>query len=192
MAQTPVTPAPIALPGSRPLRLARLPRTAPTAFEIVPETTDLDALAGLLDVTRLRKLRFSGRLEPLAGGGWELVADLGASVVQPCAITLVPVTTRIDERVIRRFLPDFAVASGDEAEIPEDVDAEPLPDSIDPAAVMFEALALALPLYPRAPGAELAPDAAGGPDDAAQAGAAGERPDHPMAALAALRDRLKP
>ncbi len=42
----------------------------------------------------------------------------------------------------------------DEAEMPEDDTAEPLPEVIDPGAVMFEALALALPDYPRAPKAE--------------------------------------
>jgi uncharacterized metal-binding protein YceD (DUF177 family) len=39
--------------------------------------------------------------------------------------------------------------------MPEDDSTEPLPEIIDLTEVLREALALALPLYPRAPGAEL-------------------------------------
>jgi uncharacterized metal-binding protein YceD (DUF177 family) len=46
---------------------------------------------------------------------------------------------------------------GDEAEMPEDDTVEPMPEVIDLAEVAAEALSLALPLYPRAPGAEFAP-----------------------------------
>ena len=45
---------------------------------------------------------------------------------------------------------------GEEIEMPEDDSVEPMPDEIDLAEVATEALALALPLYPRAPGAEFA------------------------------------
>ena len=41
-----------------------------------------------------------------------------------------------------------------EFEMPEDETVEQLPDVIDLAAVMTEALSLALPLYPRADGVE--------------------------------------
>ena len=43
---------------------------------------------------------------------------------------------------------------GDEVEMPEDDTVEPMPEVIDLAEVAAEALALALPLYPRAPGAD--------------------------------------
>jgi uncharacterized metal-binding protein YceD (DUF177 family) len=39
--------------------------------------------------------------------------------------------------------------------VPEDDSAEPMPEAIDLAEVLREALALALPPWPRAPGAEL-------------------------------------
>ena len=175
------------LPVAMPLRVARLSRSAPTPFELRPELDVLRLLAGLLDVSHLRKLSFAGQIAAMPGGGWELTAHLGATLVQPCGVTLVPVTTRIDEPVARRFLPDYAPLPDAEAEMPEDVDAEPLGPVIDPAAVMVEALALAVPAFPRAPGADLgeALFAAPGVQPMTDADA------HPMAGLARLRDRLK-
>jgi uncharacterized metal-binding protein YceD (DUF177 family) len=175
------------LPVAMPFRTARLSRNAPTPFELRPDRTALRVLAGLIGVSHLRKVSFAGTLEPMSGGGWELNAQLGASVVQPCGVTLVPVTTRIDERVSRRFLPDYAGPSEAEAELPEDVDAEPLGAVIDPAAVMVEALALAVPPFPRAEGAELGAAVFAAPGVVPMTDADA----HPMAGLAALRDRLK-
>ncbi|MGY6410283.1 MAG: DUF177 domain-containing protein [Alkalilacustris sp.] len=175
------------LPVSAALRVARLPKTRPTEFDLVPDAAALQALAGLVGATHLRKLRFQGALRPLPGGGWQLEAHLGATVVQPCRVTLVPVTTRIEEDVERRYLPDLVVVEADEAVLPEDVDAERLPEMIDPAAVMIEALALAVPDYPRAPDAESAEAVFAAPGVVPLRDA----DLHPMAGLAALRDRLR-
>ena len=54
----------------------------------------------------------------------------------------------------------MAPPDADETEMP-DADLEPLGQTIDPGAVMIEALALALPEYPRSKGADAA--AAEGP-----------------------------
>ena len=180
-------PTPAALPVSMPLAVARLPRSAAVPFDVVPGADALPLLAGLLGVSHLRKLRFSGRLEAMAGGGWELSGKLGATVVQPCGVTLVPVTTRIDEPVIRRYLPDFPEPPAGETELPEDVDAEPLGRTIDPAAVMVEALALAIPAFPRADAVELGEAIFTAPGLAPMTDADA----HPMAGLARLRDKLK-
>ncbi len=177
----------VALPVAMPLSVARLPARAEVPFDIRPDPGQVTALAGLLGLSALRKLRFDGRLAPRADGGWELSAQLGATVVQPCGVTLVPVTTRIDEPVVRRYLRDFPTPTEGETELPEDVDAEPLPAVIDPAAVMVEALALAVPAFPRAPGAEPGEMVFAAPGVAPMTDADA----HPMAALAALRDKLK-
>ena len=139
------------------LRVARLSRTTPTAFELRPGADQMAAIAAELGLGKLRKLSFVGTVTPEGGRDWRLDGHLGATVTQPCAITLDPVTTRIENPVTRRFLADPSPIEPDteEAEMPEDDTAEPLGDVIDPAAVMVEALSLALPLYPRAPGAEL-------------------------------------
>ncbi len=75
--------------------------------------------------------------------------------MQSCVVTLAPVPARIAEDVRRTFIEDMALPEGDEIEISEDDSLEPLPEVIDLIDVAREALALALPPYPRAPGAEL-------------------------------------
>lgn len=169
------------------LVLARLSRTGPTPFALAPEAPERAALAAALGVLSLRKLRFSGRLIPEGRRDWRLEADLGATVVQACVVTAEPVTTRIDEPVLRRYLADLPEPEGDEIEIPEDDSAEQLPVSLDLGAVMAEALALALPPYPRAPGAELG-EARFAPPGTAPLSDADTRP---LSGLAALRDRLR-
>ena len=154
-----------------------------------PDAAARAALAAALEVPEVRKLRLEGRLRPEGKRDWRLEATLGATVIQTCVVTLAPVTTRIDEPLTRRYLahvPDPAPEPGAEVEMPDDVDIEPLPESIDLAQVALEALALALPAYPRAEGVEAEEVAVTEPgktpmtDDDAR----------PFAGLAGLRDRL--
>lgn len=153
-------------------------------FDITPEPAEATALARLMGALSLRKMRFAGSLTPLEPRGWALDATLGATVVQPCVVTLEPVTTRIDQPVRRRYLPEGRGTSGALLVDPEDDDdeTEPLGERIDLGLVATEALALALPAYPRSPGATLrAP------------GTLPEEEDEvvkPFAGLAALRDKL--
>jgi uncharacterized metal-binding protein YceD (DUF177 family) len=169
------------------LPLARLSRGAEKEIGLVPDAEARARLAEELGLLGLRKLRLTGRLIPEGKRDWRLEASLGATVVQPCVVTAEPVTTRIDEPLTRRYLAQMPEPEGDEVEMPEDDTAEPLPATLDLAAVIAEALALALPLYPRAEGATL---------DSAQFAAPGVAPmtdedAKPLAGLAALRDRLK-
>ena len=84
-----------------------------------------------------------------------LLAELGATVSQACVVTLNPVTTRIDEPVERTYLEDMPdPPEGEEIEMPDET-VEPLPAALDLGAVMAEALALALPPWPRAEGVEM-------------------------------------
>ena len=144
--------------------LARLPRSAAFSFDLAPEAPARAALATEFGLLALRKLRFAGSLVAEGKRDWALKATLGATVVQPCVVTAEPVTTRIDDPVTRRFLANMPQPEGDEAEIPDDDTLEPLPEILDLATLMAEALALALPLYPRAPGAAPARRYAGRPD----------------------------
>jgi uncharacterized metal-binding protein YceD (DUF177 family) len=141
------------LPVSMPLRTATLGGRKPTRFDFRPDAAQRDALALVLGISAIPALRFKGEVRPLGRSDLVLEAQLDATVVQPCVISLAPVTTQIQETVLRKYLRDYALPEEDEAEMSEDDTSEPLPDSIDPGAVMTEALALALPDYPRAPGA---------------------------------------
>lgn len=143
------------LPLSLPLRVATLASRKPTRFDLRPDAEQEKLLAAVLEIAAVRGMRFKGELRPFGKHDFELEAELTATVEQPCCVTLAPVVTRISEKVTRRYLADLPEPEADEVEIPEDDTVEPLPDVIDPGAVAVEALALALPLYPRAPGAEL-------------------------------------
>lgn len=169
------------------LPLARLPGNEPVDFSLIPGKETRDALAGQLELLGLAKLRFQGKVVPEGKGDWRLLAHLGATVVQPCVVTLQPVTTRLEEDVTRLYLRDMVLPDAGEVEMPEDDTAEPLPPSLDLAQVMAEALALALPPYPRAPDAAL---------DEAQFTEPGKAPLRdedlkPFAGLEALKQRLE-
>jgi len=169
------------------LRLSALPSRAPTAFEIVPDAETTARLRDRLGLAGLRKVRLEGEIAPAGREDWHLSARLGATVVQPCSITLDPVTTRIEEEVTRRYLADWVEPDDPEAEMPEDDDAEALPDSVDLMRVLEESLALALPAFPRAEGAEL------GAIEARPPGAAPieeEEAEKPFASLMELKRKL--
>jgi uncharacterized metal-binding protein YceD (DUF177 family) len=142
-------------PSPHALRVSDLQRRKSRAFELHPDAEELAALASDLDVSALRKVAFAGHVDPVGANDWQLTARLGATVVQSCAVTLDPVTTRIDTDVTRLYLADYVEIDTAESEMPEDDTREPLPRWIDPQAVLEEALALSVPLYPRAEGAEL-------------------------------------
>ncbi len=141
-----MTPAP---PFSAPFRVADLAARKPTAFDLAPDAAALGAIAAAVGADAIRKLRFRGTLVPQGRHDWMLEAMLGATVVQPCVVSLEPVVTRIDEPVRRSYLRDLPPVAEGEIEMPQDDTVEPLGPVIDPAAVMIEALALAMPLYPR-------------------------------------------
>ncbi|MBD3765028.1 MAG: DUF177 domain-containing protein [Rhodobacterales bacterium] len=175
-----------ALPYSHPLRPADLAARRPLAVDLMPDAAAMAAIAADLGLIGLRKLRLKGQMIPQGRTDWRLQAELGATVVQPCVVTLDPVTTRIDEPVLRRWLADWTPPQGDEVEMPEDDTTEPLTAVIDLGAVLVEALALALPLYPRAPGAELGSLVAAEPGVVPLT----DQDVKPFAGLAALKNRL--
>jgi uncharacterized metal-binding protein YceD (DUF177 family) len=127
------------LPVSLPLRIADLRARKPTRFKLRPEAEVLPLIAELIGADSVRKLSFEGELRPEGKHDFVLEARLGATVVQPCVVTLAPVTTRIEETVLRRYLAEMPEPAGDEVEMPEDDTVEPLPAVIDPGAVMLEA-----------------------------------------------------
>ncbi|MFU8864516.1 MAG: YceD family protein [Rhodobacterales bacterium] len=170
------------------LRVADLPQNRPVLFDLRPDAEALQQIAAELELKSLRKLSFRGSLKAQGARDWLLEGVLGATVVQPCVATLEPVTTRIDEPVRRLYLADPApiLPEGEEVEMPEDDTAEPLGSTIDPYAVMIEALALALPLWPRADGAEIGEVTVTEPGRTALTKEAMK----PFAGLAGLRDKL--
>ncbi len=169
------------------IRIADLAPGDTHALRFEPDADTRAGIAADLGIPALRKLRLDGQLTPLGRRDWALQATLGATAVQDCVVTLQPVTTRIDEPVRRTYLAEMPeLPEGDEIEMPEDDSAEPLPDTLDLRALATEALALALPPYPRADGLD--------PLEAqfTEPGAQPMRDDDakPFAGLAALRDKF--
>ncbi len=182
------------------LQVAALSGRKPIRFSIAPSPAICRQIAEDLDLKALRKLRFAGEIQAEGDENWRLDATLGATVVQPCVVTLQPVTTRIDEKISRRFLaqmpddppegdPGKKPVSGEgtyEVEMPEDETIEALQPEIDLWAIMLESLALSLPLYPKAEDAVLEKSRFAPPDARIMT----DEETRPFAGLAALRDKL--
>lgn len=177
-------------PWSHPLLIADLKGKRARDFSLTPDAGLRATIASELRITGLRKLRFDGTLTPAGKTDWRLSANLGATVVQNCVITLDPVTTRLNEvteRYYKHKLPEPDAGPAGEMEVPEDTTLEPLGEVIDLGAVMLEALTLALPQFPRAPGAELDRATFTEPGKSAMSDADAR----PFAQLKALRGRQK-
>jgi uncharacterized metal-binding protein YceD (DUF177 family) len=159
----------------------------PYRFSLTPDAPARAALARELGISNIRKLMFQGVLQADGKSDWLLEAKLGATVIQPCVVTLEPVRTRIDKPVSRRFIAGlFTPEEGEEVEMPEDETLEALPEELDISRVMAEALALALPDYPRSTGAVLETDRFTAPGIAPMT----DEDIKPFAGLAGLRDKL--
>ena len=169
------------------MRLSNLPSGRATTFDLRPTAPERQAVAKMLGILGVKKLTFSGTLTPQGKTDWQLEAKLGATVVQPCVVSLDPVTTRIDEPVRRDYVAAQPDIDEPEVEMATDETVDPLPETLDIAQVMIEALSLALPAYPRATAAEMgamayaAPGVAPMTDDDAK----------PFASLGSLRESLE-
>ncbi|MGB7269276.1 MAG: DUF177 domain-containing protein [Albidovulum sp.] len=141
-------------PYSHPFRRANLAQRKPTRFSLAPDAEALAAIAQALGITKICRATFKGEIRPLGRTDFGLDAVLEAEVVQPCITSLEPVVTQLRENVRRHYVADWKTPEAEEYEVPEDDSQEPLGEVIDAGQVMVEAIILALPLYPRAKGAQ--------------------------------------
>ena len=148
----------------------------------------MTGIARDLALDGLKKLSFKGSVKTMGKSDWQLDGTLGATVVQPCVVTLDPVSTRIDVPVSRLYVHDFEEPNTTEEEMPEDDSQEPLTATIDPWTVMIEALTLHIPLYPRSTDAELGTLTVTEPGKTPMT----DEDAKPFAGLAALKDSLTP
>lgn len=168
-------------------RTADLPGQGEIEVNLKLDRDGCNALAKDLGIEQLKKLSFSGTLRPAGARDWVLSGHLGATVQQSCVVTLEPVTTRIEDTVLRQYIADWQDPEEVESEMPEDDSTEPLGDQIDAMAAITEALLLAVPAYPRKEGAEL------GALVYAEPGVEPLTEDtvKPFASLAALKDKME-
>ena len=151
-----------------------------------PETRT--ALAAELDLIDLPSLRVEASVTPVGRDQWRVAGTIRAKVVQACVVSLNPVSTTVEETFERRFTEDEnAVGSDLDFDPVGDDPPEMIKDGLDVGIVATEALALALPTYPRAQGATFEGAAVAPP------GVEPIRPDDlkPFAGLAALKKTLE-
>ncbi len=156
-------------------------------FTLRPDGDARKALADDMGILGVRKLLFTGQISPEEASDLRLEATIGATVVQSCGVTGEPVTTRIDEPVLRQYIAGMAPPDAEEAEMPEDDTVEPLPIEINLFDVMSEALALALPPWPRAEGLDPVDLSVTEPGKTPMT----DEDARPFAGLRDLRDQLK-
>ena len=110
----------------------------------------MDEIQELLGVSSIRRMMFEGTLTRETQGTWRLEGHLGATVVQPCVASLRPVKSRIEESIVRAFVPDLEMPGPNTVSVcPDDDTIEPLPEVVDLSHIATEALSLGLPDYPR-------------------------------------------
>ncbi len=115
-------------------------------------TEERTAVARRLGVIGIESLEAKFTVVP-EGRGAMARGNFEAVVVQECVVTLEPVTSRIDGRIVQRFAPGGAVPSPD-AEIDFDALEEDPPEPLSDGAaelgeLIVEHMALALDPYPR-------------------------------------------
>jgi len=138
---------------SRPVRLARV-GSEPYRQEIGATAAEREALARRFDLVALDRLCASVELVRLGGRAVMLRAIFEAEFVQSCIVTLDPVAGVLSEGFGLVFGPpeseeETAALAGD------DVAFEPLlGDTIDIGEAVAQEFSLALPPFPRNPGAD--------------------------------------
>lgn len=168
------------------LRVADLDKSRPRRIEMALDEPQAAHMAEALGIVAIRKARLEGTLSPLGKRDWQFEGHLGATVVQTSVVTLDPVTTRIEEDIRRNWVARWEVSDADESEVPEDVDQDELGTEIDLGALFAEAIALALPDFPRGADEALGEAVYTEPGKAAMT----DEETKPFAGLAALRDKL--
>jgi uncharacterized metal-binding protein YceD (DUF177 family) len=170
------------------LVVGQLKPAAGYQFDVTLTDAACQALIKDLGLLGIKKLRFHGQISAVNKQDWQLRAELGATVQQACVVTGVPVTTRIDEAVARQFVKALETPeTSGETQFDGDDSTESLGDVIDLHDILTESLALALPDYPRAEGAELGEAVFSAPGITPMR----DEDVKPFAALAALRDKLE-
>jgi hypothetical protein len=152
----------------------------PTLLSLVAEEGERQAIARAYGCLALDALAADLKIIR-RGDELRVTGELRADVVQPCVVSLEPVPARIREKVTFSFAPPATPRREARAEEAEDIayegedPPEPLMDGeADLGAILLQFFALALDIYPRKAGVELA----AAPD---------EDKTHPFAALKGLR-----
>jgi uncharacterized metal-binding protein YceD (DUF177 family) len=168
---------------SRPVHLSEIGEDG-LDLTIEASPAEREALAASLALQMVKSLSAKVRLKPTGRTGVLAEGHVHADIVQTCVVSLVPVDQTIEEDFALRFDRDAEATVPDKPGVevhlnPAELEPpEPLRGTtLDLGPVVTEQFVLAIDPYPRAPGAELPPEASDSGDD---------RSDSPFAALAGL------
>jgi uncharacterized metal-binding protein YceD (DUF177 family) len=143
---------------SRRVLLARI-GAEPFRQDIVATEAERAALAQRFDLAALDGLRASVELVRRGADMFLLSATIAAEFVQRCVVTLDPVGGAVSERFKLLYGPPEAAAAA-EGSVEDEISFEPIVgNAIDVGEAVAQQFSLALPLFPRSPGATLDPEA---------------------------------
>jgi uncharacterized metal-binding protein YceD (DUF177 family) len=150
-------------------------------LSLVADAEQRSALAERLLVSSVEALEVELKVVKFRGG-LRVFGRLHAVVVQPCVVSMVPVTQDIEEPIDRIFLPAAVRPAKGADDVFVDVEGEDEPDyfegpEADLSELIIETLSLAIDPYPRAPGVVLDTEDADDEEETAS----------PFAALKGLR-----
>lgn len=173
---------------SRPVVVDELPNHG-RRIDLQPTAEELAAIASRLDLVTLNQLDGVISIRPEIGREVAADGEITASFVQTCVVTGEPVEQTMTIQITRRYSEDtskFDDTDEDEDVINDAIDEGPDPIEggiIDVGEAAVEELALQIPPYPRAPGAEFS-------DIVEDLDKGDDRPN-PFAKLAALKNDLE-
>lgn len=152
-----------ALPIERPYNLGRLGR-AGAELALSARPAELVALARWASVRQVESFAATVTLRRLSAERFAYEAELKAEIVQDCVVSLEPVRSRINRRILREMHlvePSRADRTGDvmvdSASEADDVREEIPSLTYDLAGPLLEELVLAIEPYPRAQGVAFVP-----------------------------------
>lgn len=143
-----------------PLRIDRIGASGLTVT-VVANPAERVALARRMQISGVLLLECAFTLRPSPNEAFTAAGRLRARVVQTCVVTLEDFEADLEERFTIRFVPAGTEAETIDLESDDEIPYEG--DTLDLGEAAAEQLALSLDPYPRAPGAELPPEA--GDDD---------------------------
>lgn len=142
--------------SSRIIRLKDTPKAQTISFDVAFTCNEMETAATILSANAVHRMRLQGTLKPKDTEDWMLEANIRATVIQDCVVTLNPVKTRIDNTITRLYSANHALqGEGSVSEMNPDEWIDPLCDEINLMDITIEALALTLPDYPKKPNAAL-------------------------------------
>ncbi|MEO8668234.1 MAG: DUF177 domain-containing protein [Bauldia sp.] len=175
---------------SRPLHLSEVGEGG-IVVSVEANAAERTALATALGLPEVKSLTAEVRLTAKGRTGVLAEGHVHAEIEQTCVVSLVPVDQTIDEDFSVRFAQGGEAVARAKPGIEIELDSGDLDQpevltgpTLDLGALVTEQFVLAIDPYPRAPGAELSPEATDPEDQSA---------DSPFAALAGLgRDSGNP